>query len=193
MEDNKNTGPLSQLSKVHMNSQSLKQQVRPYVGLSQALCVYIIAINLEFIWTHNCERMEISDTIVCSQYSCPSGGLSCPTLISQLLTHLVFYFVVFVCYLLEASSSLLKRDRKSGSRRKGSWKETGRSGGRRNNNQDILYKKRKYKKKLISTIKSCYPLERKLFSQLAEIKMIILSMLSLQVAKLTLYACFLSF
>lgn len=188
MEDNKNTGPLSQLSKVHMNSQSLKQQVRPYVGLCQALCVYIIAINLEFIWTHNCERMEISDTIACSQYSCPSGGLSCPTLITQLLTHLVFYFVVFVCYLLEASSSLLKKDRKSGSRGKGSWKETGRSGGRRNNNQDILYEKRKYKKKLISTIKSCYPLERKLFSQLAEIKMIILSMLSLQVAKLTLYA-----
>lgn len=103
---------------------------------------------------------------------------------------LILYFTLLgLVVISQKPVFLLKRDRERvDQEEKGVGKKLGRVEGGEAIIRIYCMRKESIRKKLKSTNKSCYPLERKLSSQLAEIKLIIPSMLSLQVAKLTLYA-----
>lgn len=100
------------------------------------ICIYIY-----FYVTPECVKEEVSD---CYTRSCGSfyfsAGLTCPTLIWWFSFYLIFHFVMFCCYHLEACSSLLRDQKRVGPEQRRGGEELRRAKGRETI-QIILYEK----------------------------------------------------
>lgn len=92
MEDTGEYGPLNQLSKVQITNKDSSKHRAYLHGRHQVLFIYYGTAEQVKGW--------LSDTCACFWGSFPSVGLSCHVVV--LLYGIIFCFVVFGCYLLEA-------------------------------------------------------------------------------------------
>lgn len=94
-----------------MKKQSLDLHGSTLGPLSIFICSYIV-INLVYLWDSWLLKWAgLWDVCLCWD-SCPHFGLPHPTLIWQLLFHLIiFYFLMFSCYLRNLLFSQLRQKR----------------------------------------------------------------------------------
>lgn len=117
----------------------------PWIGSSRCICIHrylsskhrvctrpsaipSVAFSLVFLWA--CQNGWVSDTCACS-WDSPVVGLLCSTSIWLVLLHpIIFYFVMFVYYLLEAYSFLIGDRMEIDPEGRGSREKQGWLGGR---------------------------------------------------------------
>lgn len=111
-------GPLNQLSG-HMRSQRLKHNHRTCPGPYQALCGCTSAFSSVFSWD-SCENESLTPVPILGTRATSSYWVAMSNFNSFLLHLIIFYCVVFGCYLLEDPSFLInKRQKRSRSRGEG--------------------------------------------------------------------------
>ena len=137
-------GPLYQLSKARSDLTETEAANTGAKWLHQLLCVCIIGISLCFRGTLDCDNECDSDYCDYSWDPFLPVGWPWSTSLWEFLLHfIIFCFIMFGCYLIDACSFLM---REKGSR---SWGEirrrvTGSSRRRGNYYQDILYEEMIY-------------------------------------------------